>query len=88
MAYKITACEVCIIWQEPIRACRIQCKSPSRQLIELRWSHQNTKLDCFTVDGATLSARIKESVYVRCHVEYAALTGNGLTKYIQTDANE
>ena len=23
LAYKITACEVCIIWQEPIRACRI-----------------------------------------------------------------
>ena len=27
-------------------------------------------------------------VYVRYHVECAALTGNGLTKYIQTDANE
>ena len=44
LAYKITACEVCIIWQEPIRACGIQWKSPSRRLIELRWSHQNIKL--------------------------------------------
>ena len=106
-----------IIWQEPIRACRIQCESPSRRLIELRWSNKDIQLDCFTVDGATLSACIKESVYVRCHVECAALTGNGrriavsavifslypttrleikfilsylngLTKYIQTDANE
>ena len=83
LAYKITACEVCIIWQEPIRACRIQCESPSRQLIE-----HPIKLDCFTVDGVTLSTCIKKSVYVRCHVECAALTGNDLTKYIQTDANE
>ena len=88
LAYKITACKVCIIWQDPIGACRIQCASPRRRLIELRWSHQDIKLDSFTVDGATLSACIKESVYVRCHVECAALTGNGLTKYIQTDANE
>ena len=40
------------------------------------------------VHGATLSAYIKESLYVRRHVECAALTGDGLTKYIQTDANE
>ena len=77
-----------IIWQEPIRACRIQCQLPSRRLIELRWSHQDIKLDCMRVDGATLSACIKEFIYVRCHVECAALTGNGLIKYIQTDANE
>ena len=88
LAYKIMACEVCIIWQEPIGACRIQCQSPSRRLIELRRSNQDIKLDCFTVHGATLSACIKESVYVRCHVECAALTGDGLTEYIQTDANE
>ena len=88
LAYKITACEVCIIWQEPIGACRIQCQSPSRRPIELRWSNHDIKLDCFTVHCATLSTCIKESVYVRCHVECAALNGDGLTKYIQTDTNE
>ena len=40
------------------------------------------------VHGATLSACIKESVYVWCHVECAALIGDGLTEYMQTDANE
>ena len=88
LVYEITACEVCIIWQEHIRACRIQCESSSRRLIELRWSNKDIQLDCFTVDGATMSTCMKESVYVQCHVECVALTGNGLTKYIQTDANE
>ena len=32
--------------------------------------------------------RASESVYVLCHVEYGAFSGDGLTKYIQTDANE
>ena len=88
LAYKIMACEVCKIWQEPIGACRIQCQLPSRRLIELWLSNQDIKLDCFTVHGATLSARIKEYIYVQCHVECAALTGDGFTEYIQTDANE
>ena len=29
-----------------------------------------------------------ESVYVRCHVECGTFSGDGLTKYIQSDANE
>ena len=32
--------------------------------------------------------RAWESVYVRCPVECGAFTGDGLTKYIQSDANE
>ena len=32
--------------------------------------------------------RAWESVYVRGHVECGAFTGDGLTKYIQTHANE
>ena len=47
LAYKIASCEVCIHWRKPIGACKIQCQSPSRRLIELRWSHQDIKLDCF-----------------------------------------
>ena len=32
--------------------------------------------------------RAWESIYMRCHVKCGAFIGNGLTKYIQTDANE
>ena len=32
--------------------------------------------------------RAQESVYVRSHVGCWTLTGHGLTKYIQNDANE
>ena len=31
--------------------------------------------------------RALESVYVQSHVRYGTLTGHGLTKYIQNDAN-
>ena len=55
LAYIIASCEVCINWRKPIGACKIQCQSPSRRLIELRWSHQKIKLDCFTVQGGTVS---------------------------------
>ena len=75
-------CEVDIVWRKPIGACKIQCQSLSRRLIELRWSHQDIKLDCFTVHGGTLSTCIEESAYVRCPVECGAFTGDGLTKYI------
>ena len=53
LAYKIASCEVCIKWRKPIGACKIQCQSPSRRLIELRWSNQEMKVDCSTVHGGT-----------------------------------
>ena len=59
LGYKIPACEACIIWRKPIGACKIQCQSPSRRLIELRWSHQDIKLNCFTVHGMTLCTCIR-----------------------------
>ena len=62
-------------------------KSLASQLAERRWSHEDIKLDCFTVHGETLSVSIQQSVYVRSHVGCGTLTGDGLTKYIQTNAN-
>ena len=62
LAYEISACEVYIIWRKLIAACKIQCKSPSRRPDGL------ATLDLFTVHGATLSACIRESAYVRSHV--------------------
>ena len=81
LAYKIASCEVCINWRKLVGACKIQCQSPSRRLIELRWSHQEIKVDCFMVHGGTLSTCIKESIHVGCPVECGAFTGDGLTKY-------
>ena len=55
LAYQIAACEVGKIWQKPIGACKIQCQTASRWLIDLQWYHQDMKLDCFTFHSATLS---------------------------------
>ena len=77
----VATCEVCIIRREPVERCKNQCQSPSRLLIELRWPHQDIKLDWFTVHRATLSACIYGSVYMRCHVERGTLTDDGLIKY-------
>ena len=62
LAYKISAYEVCIICPKLFVACKIHCKSPSRQLDGL------TTLDWFTVHKANLSACVRESAYVRSHV--------------------
>ena len=61
LAYKSSAYEVCTICPKLKAACKIHCKSPSRRLDGL------TTLDWFTVHEATLSAYIRESVYVRSH---------------------
>ena len=62
LAYKISAYEVCIICPKLIAACKIHCKSPSRR------SDGPTMLDWFTVHEMTLSAYMRESIYVRSHV--------------------
>ena len=61
-AYKSLAYEVCITCPKLIAACKIHCKSPSRQLDGL------TMLDWFTVHEATFSAYIRVSAHVRSHV--------------------
>ena len=62
LAYKISAYEVCVICPKLFVACKIHCKSPSRQPDGL------TTLDRFTVHEANLTAYVRESAYVRSHV--------------------
>ena len=62
LAYNISAYKVCIICPKLTATCKIHCKSPSRRPNGL------TTLDWFTVHEATLSAYIRESAYVQCHV--------------------
>ena len=62
LAYKISACEVCIICSKFFVACKIHCKSPSRRPDGL------TTLGWFRVHEANLSAYIRKSAYVRNHV--------------------
>ena len=53
-----------IIWRKPIGACKIQCQTLSRRLIDLWWSHRDIKLDCVTVHSATLSACMRIRICV------------------------
>ena len=39
LAYKISACEVCIIWQKPTEALKFHCQLPGRGLGSQQWSH-------------------------------------------------
>ena len=55
LAYTISTCEVCIVWQKPTEAFKIHCQSPSRVLGSQQWS---------TVHDSTLWANI----YVRSHL--------------------
>ena len=62
LAYKISACEVCITYSKLFVACKIHCKSQSR------WPNGFTTLDWFTVHEANLSAYVRESAYVQSRV--------------------
>ena len=52
----MSTCKAYIKWRKSITACKVQCQL--RGWLKLQWSHQDIKINCFTVHGGTLSAFI------------------------------
>ena len=86
MAYKISTSEAYMIWRKPIAACKNPVPIAESRLAEHQWSHQDIKVDSFTVHVGTLSACVGISICAE-HVGCGTLSGDGVTKYIQNDAN-